>query len=186
VRTIFAGGSGKPREFNHLPNNRFDSHSGDEDRVFARNLCGCGQQARLEGASYTAALFAEAASAATVCQPATASPYSICCLLDEHLKLRLQCAALLWQSDERARGETAMKIEYISCAACNRPSGLAVATGILISDCLPDPFEATCPHCGRLCILPASCIETIDIADLHESADKAGSAANLPPSRGFN
>jgi hypothetical protein len=102
---MFAGGSGKPREFNHLPNNRFDSHSGDEDRVFARNLCGCGQQARLEGASYTAALFAEAASAATVCQPATASPYSICCLLGEHLKSRLQCAALLWQSDERARGD---------------------------------------------------------------------------------
>jgi uncharacterized protein YbaR (Trm112 family) len=44
-----------------------------------------------------------------------------------------------------------LKLEVLICPLCKKQFGLAVGTGKFVtSDRLPEPFEATCPHCTRV------------------------------------
>lgn len=43
----------------------------------------------------------------------------------------------------------AMKMEFLICPDCRRPFGLASGTGKLISNALPEDFQAACPHCSH-------------------------------------
>ena len=52
---------------------------------------------------------------------------------------------------QRAAGETMQSddLPCLSCPVCGRLFGLAAGTGVLSAERLPDPFDATCPSCGR-------------------------------------
>jgi endogenous inhibitor of DNA gyrase (YacG/DUF329 family) len=61
-----------------------------------------------------------------------------------------------------------MRIEYVTCPTCQRPAGLAAATGSFKSDNLPDTFEIECPHCGAKSLLQKCSIESIDMGRTNE------------------
>jgi len=55
-----------------------------------------------------------------------------------------------------------VKLEYLICGACERPFGIS-ATGHLMSERLPETFDALCPHCETKLTYERSAIHARDL-----------------------
>jgi RNase P subunit RPR2 len=55
------------------------------------------------------------------------------------------------------------RVQIVFCDHCGRRFGIAAATGMLSTERLPDPFTATCIHCGKQADYPKAAIQNLPI-----------------------
>ncbi len=76
------------------------------------------------------------------------------------------CAAFLFRYEaglRLVRVTILSNVQYLLCRSCERPFALFAGTRKLTAEGMPDPFEATCPHCEGFALYPKSALKEMNV-----------------------